>query len=97
MRDITNAFEAYQEIAAKYQEEDLLRSTLEKDEDNLDIQVFKNLITQVAFETMEQFQTQFNHLSENTHYSANFANLDDLDFYHNQSKNSLINNKDCDS
>ena len=61
------------------------------DDDNLDIQVFKNLITEVAFETMQQFQSQFNHLSQNTHFSAGFANLDDLDFYQNQAKNTLLN------
>lgn len=37
--DIKNAYEAYLELAAKYQEEELDR-TNDLDEDNLDIQVF---------------------------------------------------------
>ena len=37
------------------------------------------LINQVANETMEQFQTKFDHLSMNSRFSANVDNLDDLD------------------
>jgi len=33
---------------------------------------------------MEQFQTKFDHLSVNSRYSANFANLDDLDSNHSR-------------
>ncbi len=47
--------------------------------DNLDVKVFKKLITQVAFETMEQFQTKFDHISTNSITSANFVEIEEMD------------------
>ncbi len=87
MSDIKHAYDAYLELAAKYQEEDLDRTADLDDEDNLDIKVFRNLVNQVAFETMEQFQTKFNHISQNSHFSARFTRLSDL----YQPKNTLLN------
>jgi hypothetical protein len=45
-------------------------------------------VTQVASETMEQFQTKFNHISMNSHLSAQFKNIDDLDYF---PKRTLLN------
>ena len=81
LRDIQDAFKVYEELAAKYQDEELLRSQ-RLDSDNFDIQVFQKLINQVASETMQQqFQSKskFDHISMNSHFSSNLDNLDDLD------------------
>ncbi len=68
----------YEELATKYEEEELRRTEFQPP-DNIDIKVFAKLINQVANETMEQFETQFNHLSMNSRFSANVNDLDDLD------------------
>ena len=41
--------------------------------------MFKNLISQVAFETMEKFAANFKHLSSNSNFAVDYSNLDDLD------------------
>ena len=68
----------YEELANKYREDELRRTSI-SNQDNLDIKVFERLITQVANETMEQSHADFNHISMNSNYSANQANIDELD------------------
>lgn len=55
------------------------------DEDDLDITVFRSLITQVAFETMDKFSARFKHISSNSRFSADFSNLEDLEFRNGKS------------
>ena len=56
--------------------------------------MFKNLISQVAFETMEKFAANFKHLSSNSNFAIDYANLDDLDS--ENSKSTLLNKGDAD-
>ena len=55
--------------------------------------MFKNLISQVAFETMEKFATNFNRLSSNSNFAIDYSNLDDLDS--EDRKSTLLNEDDA--
>ena len=63
------------------------------DLENFDIQVFKNLISEVAFETMQNFATDFKHLSSSSSFAVDYTNLDDLDSDYGRS--TLLNKGDA--
>ena len=64
------------------------------DENSLDVKVFRQIVRQVAFETMEQFQTRFGHITENSNFSVDLANLDDLN---NLIPRSTLLNEECEA
>ena len=41
--------------------------------------MFKKLISEVAFETMDKFAANFKRVSSSSNFGMNFTNLDDLD------------------
>ena len=71
MEDIRRAFEVYEELAKKYEEDWLRQSYADENHNSLDINLFKTLVKQVNLETMEKYQGNFVHISETSDNASN--------------------------